>query len=343
MKEHPKQNTLWQISHGFAPKETRMLKALLGLVLLLGVCFALYNVLRATYRDSQVSRLFPRKWVNLNEEGYPAAAVPTGGPAEKLDLRVAVAPIVSPEKSLEMYQDFIGYVAEKLRRNPISLYRATYSEVNNLVRYKLCDIAFVSTYPFMRGEREFGMQALVVPQIHGGTRFQSFILVPQSSSAASLLDLRGKRFGSADIISVTGWLFPAMILTQHGENPNRFFGEHVITGSHDRSIQAAADGFVDGAAVSGIVYDQMATENPSILKKIRILAKSPFFGNPPLVVHPDMDKSLRSAVLSILLNMHVDGRGKPILDKLQIERFVIPEKGLYDNLRKDVCKLEGWR
>ena len=343
MKEHPKQNTFWQISRGFAPKWARMLKLSFSLFLLLGVCLALYNVLRATYRDSQVSRLFPQKWVNLNEEDNPAAGVPIGGPTEKLDLRVGIAPIVSPEKSLEMYQDFIGYVAEKLGRTPVSFYRATYSEINNLVRYKLCDIAFVSTYPFMRGEREFGMQVLVVPQIHGETKYQSFILVPQSSSAASLWDLRGKRFASADIISTTGWLFPAMMLMQHGENPNRFFGEHVITGSHDRSIQAVADGFVDGAAVSGIVFDQMETENPSILKKIRILAKSPFFGNPPLVVHPDMDKSLRSAVLSILLNMHVDGRGKPILDKLQIERFVIPEKGLYDSLRQEVGKLEGWR
>ena len=170
-------------------------------------------------------------------------------------------PIVSPEKSLEMYQGLIEYMAEKLGRKPVSLYRPTYSETNDLVRYQRCDIAIVCTYPFIRGEREFGMQALVVPRIKGETTYQSFIVVPQSSPAKSLLDLRGKRFASADIISTTGWLFPAMTLMERGRIPITFFGEHVLTGSHDKSIQAVIDGFVDGAAVHGIVFDQMIAEN----------------------------------------------------------------------------------
>jgi len=111
------------------------------------------------------------------------------------------------------------------------------------------------------------MRALVVPQIKGETTYQSFIVVPQSSSARTLLDLRGKRFASADIISATGWLFPAMTLMHSGEDPNRFFGDHVLTGSHDKSIQAVIDGFVDGAAVHGGVLDQMIADDPSIEKK----------------------------------------------------------------------------
>jgi phosphonate transport system substrate-binding protein len=319
----------------------RIFKVLLALVLLLGASFAFYNVIKATYLDRRVLRFSPHQWVNLDKESGPAAAV--NGGIEKPGFRVAIAPIVSPEKSLEMYQAFIDYLAEKLGRRPVSLYRPTYSETNDLVRYQRCDLAVVCTYPFIRGEREFGMQALVVPRIKGETTYQSFILVPQSSPATSLLDLRGKRFGSADIISTTGWLFPAMTLMKCGEDPNRFFGEHVITGSHDKSVQAVVDGFVDGAAVHGIVYDQMIADDPTISQKVKILVKSPPFGIPPVVVHPNMDKNLRNEALSILLNMHNDARGRLILEKLQIERFVIPGKGLFDNLRQAVGKLEGWK
>ncbi len=337
MEDLPKQNS----NTSRPARWPRILKALLALALLLGVFFAFYNVIKATYLERRILRFSPSKWVNLDEEGSPAAAMNEG--IEKTYFRVAIAPIVSPEKSLEMYQGFIDYLAEKLGRNPVSLYRPTYSETNDLVRYQRCDLAVVCTYPFIRGEKEFGMQALVVPRVHGGTTYQSFVIVPKSSSATSLLDLRGKRFGSADIISTTGWLFPAMTLMKYGENPNHFFGEHIITGSHDASIRAVIAGFVDGAAVHGIVYNQMIAEDPSISRKLKILVKSPPFGIPPVVVHPDMDKSLRNEVLSILLNMHNDAQGRPILEKLQIEQFVIPEKGLSDDLRQAVSKLEGWK
>jgi len=321
----------------------RTVKIALAVILVGGGSLGFYNLLKTTYLDRQMSRFSPRKWVNLNEDKDSAAAEILSKEINRPIFQVAIAPIRSPEKSLEMYQGFVDYVAEKLGRRPVSLYRPTYSETTDLVRYQRCDIAIVCTYPFIRAEREFGMQALVVPQIKGGTTYQSFILVPRSSQANSLLDLRGKRFASADIISTTGWLFPAMILMNSGINPNHFFGEVIITGSHDRSIQAVADGFVDGAAVHGIVYDQMIAENPSISEKTKILIESPPFGIQPIVVHPNMDQHLRNEILSVLLDMHNDIRGKMILEKLQIDRFVVPEKKLFDSLRQAIGKLEGWR
>jgi phosphate/phosphite/phosphonate ABC transporter binding protein len=238
-----------QISSRSTSNAVRAIKIVLAVVLALGVLLSLYSVLKTTYLDRQVSRFFPHKRINLNEESDSMTAATSSSGVDKPIFQIAIAPIRSPEKSLEMYQDFVDYVAEKLGKQPVSLYRPTYSETTDLVRYQRCDIAIVCTYPFIRSEREFGMQALVVPQIKGGTTYRSFILVPQSSQARSLLDLRGKRFASADIISTTGWLFPAMILMDAGENPRHFFGEHIITGSHDKAIQAVADGFVDGAAV----------------------------------------------------------------------------------------------
>lgn len=56
-----------------------------------------------------------------------------------------------------------------------------------------------------------------------------------------------------------------------------------------------------------------------------------------------MEKDLKDAVVSVLLNMHNDAQGKLILKKLQIERFVIPPKDLFEHLRRAVGKLEGWK
>jgi phosphonate transport system substrate-binding protein len=324
------------------PKGTLTLKILLALVLVCGALLGFYNVLKETYQSQRISRFSPRNWVNLDESNKSAGNA-AAMDAEQSVFRVAVAPIVSPEKSLEMYQGLIEYLAAKLGRKPVSLYRPTYSETSDLVRYRRCDIAIVCTYPFIRSEREFGMQALVVPRIKGETTYKSFIVVPQSSNAKTLFDLQGKRFASADIISTTGWLYPAMILMGAGKNPRTFFGEHVLTGSHDKSLQAVLDGFVDGAAIHGVVFDRMLGENSSIMKRIRILSESPPFGIPPVVAHPAMNPDLKRATVGVLLDMHNDPRGKVILEKLHIDRFEIPGKGLFDNLRQEITKLEGWK
>jgi phosphonate transport system substrate-binding protein len=134
-----------------------------------------------------------------------------------------------------------------------------------------------------------------------------------------------------------------MLIMNSGENPNRFFSDHVITGSHDKSVQAVVDGFIDGAAVHGNVYEQMVAEDPAIAAKTRILAKSPPFGISPIAINPNLNPKLKNETLSVLLHMHEDPEGKKILEGLEIEKFVIPPKGLFDDLRQAIKKLEGWR
>jgi phosphonate transport system substrate-binding protein len=320
----------------------RTVKTSFVIILLIGASVASYQVLKEIFPPGPISRFPARDWISLKGPNEKAAI-----PADRMEIgqeiRIAVAPTVSPEKSMEMYQPFIDYVGKKLQRKATALYRQTYSETNDLVRYQRCDIGIVCTYPFIRGEKEFGMQALVVPQINGETTYQSIILVPVASPAKTLFDLRGKRFASADIMSTTGWLFPAMVLMDAGENPDKFFGEHVLTGSHDRSLQAVVDGFVDGAAVHGIVYNQIVAEDPSTLGKVKVLIKSAPFGIPPIVVHPDLDPQLKKHILSVLLRMHEDAEGRSILAKLQIERFVVPDANLFAPLRIAVGRLEKWR
>ena len=56
-----------------------------------------------------------------------------------------------------------------------------------------------------------------------------------------------------------------------------------------------------------------------------------------------MSPDLKRATVSALLDMNNDPQGRLILEKLHIERFEIPEKGLFDGLRREITKLEGWK
>lgn len=255
-------------------------------------------------------------------------------------LRVAVAPVISPVRSLPLYTGLTEYLAERVGRDARLLQRNSYAQVNELVRLERCDLAFVCTYAFVRGEKDFGMDLLVIPQIDGKRIYHSYILVPKESPAQSLLDLRNKPFASADALSNTGWLFPSCWLREHGENPDRFFARVVFTGSHDRSVEALAEGLVEGAAVDSLVYNHLTELGSRAASRCRVVFRSDGFGMPPVVVHPKLDSELRAALKAVLLAAHEDEAGRKALEILGIERFVEPSAKDYDSVRAMVRLFE---
>jgi phosphonate transport system substrate-binding protein len=284
-----------------------------------------------------LNRLYsPTKRISL-EKGYKGNIQKTifVNDPHAPEIRIAIAPIMSPEKSLPIYKDLINYMGKVLNRQPVLMQKSSYSEVNDLLHYDGCDVGFVCTYPYVLGERDYGLKLLVIPRIQGNITARSFIIVPAESKAQSLLDLRGKRFASCDIISQTGWIYPAIWLLKHGENPKEFFGEHIICGSHDRAVGAVATQFADGAAVQNLVYEKMVADDPSLADKVRIVMKSQEYGMPPIVANPRMDPVLLETLRKALLSMHESAEGRAILNRMGIERYEVPESSLYDNSRVD--------
>jgi phosphonate transport system substrate-binding protein len=316
----------------------RLILCILGIV---AVVFVAYCVIELFGKNAIDLRYLPQKQLTLKETHQSINSATSDTPSSNIPMRVAVAPVISPEKSLVMYQWFVDYLGAVLDRKAVLLQRQSYAEVNNLIRHGGCDIAFICTYPFVQAERDFGAKLLVVPQINGVITYHSYIIVPNSSKAVSLLYLRDKPFASSDILSNSGWLYPADWLLERGENPNYFFREHILTGGHDRSVMAVATGYADGAAVDSLIYDLMVKEDPSLLDKTRIIMKSPAFGMPPVVVHQKMDPALRENIQTILINMHKSDGGKVALEKMGIDRFVIPDDSLYDSVREAASRWEA--
>jgi phosphonate transport system substrate-binding protein len=293
-------------------------------------------VVVASLRPTGLDGLFsaaPTASLGPRSAGPPTSSIGTTADAPAPPLRIAIAPVISPEASLGLYRGLVDYLAESLGREGTLLLQSSYSETNALLRLKQCDVAFVCTNAFVMGERDFGMQAIVVPVVHGVTVYRSFLIVPRQSRASSLLDLRGFRFGSGDLLSTTGWLYPAQLLRREGQNPDRFFSEHVVTGSHDRSVRATANGLVDGAAVDSLVYEHLTEVEPELAAKTKVIAKSPEYGMPPIVVHPEISATLKAGLVDAMTKMHLDATGKAVLTSLDIDRFAVPDPETWDAVR----------
>jgi len=256
-------------------------------------------------------------------------------------LRVAVAPVISPEESLILYKDFVELLAEQVGMRGVLLQRTSYSETNTLLRQRQCDVAFVCTYAFVQGQKDFGMELLVTPVVDGNTEYHSLFIVPASSAAESILELEGKRFASSDPLSNTGWLYPSYVLHEAGHAHRSFFSEVVFTGGHDRSIKAVADGIVDGAAVDSLVFDMVVDGDPDVGARTRVIHKSPAFGMPPVVVHPGLPEATRKVLEEALLAMAETPEGVRALALLHIDHFRSPDPSGYEAVAEMMRVLES--
>ncbi len=280
--------------------------------------------------------------VRLNVEAGGAVVAAERAPG-RLPLRVAIAAVISPKATFDTYSPLLDYLAKRLDRPVELLQRPTYAEINELLRTGQADIGFICGGAYVEGEREGYMELLAVPEIGGTATYRALIIVPADSPYQSFADLRGQRLAFTDPLSNSGRLYVQYRLAQMGETPNSFFKETIYTYSHDNSIRAVAQGIVDAATVDSLVFDALVRTEPDFGQRLRVVERSQPFGIPPVVVHPDLDPALKSAVRQALVGMHDDLHGRKTLAALHVDRFVLPDPTAYEEIRKMAAQARGWR
>jgi phosphonate transport system substrate-binding protein len=183
------------------------------------------------------------------------------------------------------------------------------------------------------GKAKFGMEMLAVPIMYGQDVYHSYIVVHRDSPLDSFDDLREKVFAFTDPRSNSGCLVPKYMLARRGETPQSYFGECYYTYSHDNSIRAVAEGMADGAAVDSLIWEYLRETDPACTARTRIVEKSPPYGIPPVIVHPDLDPDLKRRLKQVFLTLHEDEEARTILGALRIDRFEEGDDAAYDSIR----------
>lgn len=255
-------------------------------------------------------------------------------------LRIAIAAMISPKTTAKYYDKLLEFIGDRMGCRMVFTQRKTYEEVNQLLKDRKLDLAFVCAGPYVTGHKNFGMELLVVPVAHGEKVYYSYLLAGKDSKIKSLDDLGGKKFVFTDPHSNTGCLVPKYMLARKGHSPESFFGEFFFSNSHDNSIKAVAEDLADGAAVDSLIWEFANTVDPTYTSKTTIIEKSPPYGIPPVVVHPDIDPQLKEQFREVFLHLHEDTQAAELLNKLQIDKFEMGDDAAYDSVRDMINWLE---
>jgi len=248
-------------------------------------------------------------------------------------IRFAVGAMLIPEAGNALYRALLEEVEARLGR-PIKLVdRESYAAINRSLKEGEIDAAFVCSGPYVDGKRDFGLQLIAVPVAYGRTTYNAYVIVREDSPARRFEDLRGKSFAFTDPDSNTGHLVPTHLLAMMGQTPERYFSRVVFSGSHDASIAAVATRLVDAAAVDSLIWEYARRIKPEHAAKTRIVWTSPAYGIPPIVVRPGLDPDLVKRLAAIFLAFDADEKGRSILGRMLLERFVEARDADYDSIR----------
>jgi phosphonate transport system substrate-binding protein len=175
---------------------------------------------------------------------------------------------------------------------------------------------------------------LVAPVIGGKTYYQAYIISKKDSTIHLFKDLKNKSFAFTDPLSNTGYIYPKKLLKELGSNKDLFFSKVSYTYGHDVSIHMVNRGVIDGASIHGLIYNFIAENHPESVSNTQIIKKSEWFGMPPVVASNHLDKKRIDLYKDLFSNIHRDSIGRNILKQLKIEKFVLIQDSIYDNVRK---------
>jgi len=249
------------------------------------------------------------------------------------DLRFAITSAVASDPSYENYRELTAYVAKKVGKKSFFVSELSYNQVDNLFIERKVDVGFLCNTHYARRKDAVKFEAIAAPIItgHKKPKFRIYIIVSKDSSIKSLNDLRGASVDLSDPLSTTT-IFTSYKLQEMNETLSSFFGNAIYSGSHDMTVRLVADKVVDAGVIDGHIWDFHDKVRPVYSSKTKVIYRSPEYTTPPVVVSRTMDQSLKKKLVNILLTMHEDARGKEILKKLRIEKFVAVRDKDYEDV-----------
>ncbi len=244
-------------------------------------------------------------------------------------LRFGLTPVVLDDQA-GFLTAWAQWLSVRLGRPLTFVQRSRYREILDLLLSGSLDLAWICGYPFIRYRHLLPL--IVVPRFQGKPLYQSHLIVAKDAPMRTWRDLEDGLFAWADPDSNSGYLYPRHLLVHAGKNPDHFFRRTFFTWGHPRSIEAVAVGLADGAAVDSYVLATLAQRQPTLVDRVRVIARSPDFGFPPIVASSALGVTDRDTLRRILVDQVRDTEGQALLHALNIDTFSLESPALYDGI-----------
>jgi phosphonate transport system substrate-binding protein len=235
--------------------------------------------------------------------------------------------------------DLASYISEQLQLPTAFIGDIPWQERERRFDAGDIHVCWICGLPYVwKADRGRPPLELLVAPVMQGARYQdqpvyfSDVLVLRTSPFHTFADLRGATWAYNEPGSHSGYNVVRYHLATLGETAP-YFGRAIESGAHQMSLQLLLDGAIDATAIDSTVLEAELLRHPDIEARIRVVATLGPSPIPPWVVLRSVPQELRTVLRTVLLQMHMDPRGRALLAAGRIARFAHVDDRAYDPIR----------
>tara|TARA_B100001121_G_C18665821_1_gene611268 strand:- start:678 stop:1397 length:720 start_codon:yes stop_codon:yes gene_type:complete len=203
---------------------------------------------------------------------------------------------------LVAHENLARYLQKLLKLNDVEfkLY-LDYEQVYDALKRDEIHLAWLGSVFFAR-QKEWSYP-LVCPEWSGRSSYRGQILVRRDSEIENFDDLEGKSFAFVSRTSSSGYIFPLALLRSQGISTDSF-SEFAFLDKHSTVVYSIlAKQFHAGAAYDGVLKEESLRSHAD---KFKVLGKTAFIHNEPIVIHPKYKDRWANSLQLALIQYYVD-------------------------------------
>ena len=238
-----------------------------------------------------------------------------------------------PAEVIEGTQPIADYVAAQLADYGITggqvKVATSTEEMIQMLKSGEVDLYFDSTYPATLISDASGAQIILRRWRFGVETYNSVIFASKASGITSIEELNGKMIAMDAPYSTSGFMLPAVYLTENGLKLVGKPESNSPVGSDEVGFAFAYDDtnilqwVLSGLTPAGVTDDYNFDHAfpPDATSQLVELARTESTPRQVGLARAGLDPELRQAIIQVLTGMHEDPNSGPILEKFQTTRF----------------------
>ena len=239
-----------------------------------------------------------------------------GEKKEEKPLIMGLSPIANSEKLIEDTAPLHKMLGDEIGK-PVEGFIATnYIGVVEALGTGTIDFALIPPFAYILANKKNGTEALLTSiGKHDEPGYYSVLIVRTDSGIEKVEDLKGKKVAFVDPSSTSGYIFPAVILKDHGIDIEKDITSQ-FAGGHDKALQLLVNGDVDAIGTYEDAITKFAKEFPEVTEKVKVLQKSDLIPGITLVVSSKVDDATKQKIKDAFLKVTSTQEGQDLTVKL---------------------------